>query len=329
MKKAVLIVLTNVATVVGLLLLIEGAVRVFVPQIGPIGTDKSLIDHLVFAGRGGLARNASGTNNGALVRTTKRRIISYEKPYDSSLNSILFVGDSVTMGLGVEPDSSFAGLLSASLDSVNILNTALIGYNATDYRAVADSFLNRRSPLKEDRKKIERVIIFWCLNDIYGDMPLPSVPGGLVRKLGSDALPLIRRHFMLYQFLKNAFFDRSQSYYQHDAFYYARVGRFYQYALRMIRELHEMCEEKGVAFEVVVMPYEYQLRRELPVDSLRAPQDLFITDLRAMDVTVFDAFEFMRNEAETPKEFYLYGDGIHFSKAGHRAFTRYVVDEVL
>ena len=329
MKKAAFIFLTNLASVIALLLLIEGAVRVFVPQIGPIGTDKSLIDRLVFAGRGGLARDASGTNNGALVRTNKRRIIDYEKPYDSSLNSILFVGDSVTMGLGVDPDSSFAGLLSASLDSVNILNTALIGYNAKDYRVVADSFLNRRSPMKEDRAKIERVITFWCLNDIYGDKPPETVPGGRARRLGSGVLPFIRRHFMLYQFLKNAFFDRSQSYFLHDAFYYARVGVFYQNSLRMMREVQELCDEKGIDFHVVMMPYEYQLREGVPTDSLYAPQELFLTDLRARGVDVYDAREFMQSQAEDPKELYLYGDGIHFSKAGHRVFSRYIKEEVL
>ena len=328
MKKAALFVVTNLVSVLVLLALLEGAVRVFIPEIGPIGTDKTLINKLVFGGRGGLARNASGTNNGALVQTTKRRIIKYERPYDSALKSLLFVGDSVTMGLGVDPDSSFAGLLSARMDSFNVVNTALIGYNASDYRAIADSFLSFRSPLKEDRKKVDRLVAFWCLNDIYKDIPPSTVPGGMTRKVGAGVLPFIRRHFMLYQFLKNTFFDRSESYFKHDAFYYARVGLFYQHSLRMMREMKKFTDKDGVEFQVVLLPYEYQLRDEIPVDSVNAPQELFKEDLKAMDINVFDGLEYMRNQPGDPKDFFLYGDGIHFSKAGHRVFTEYVLSEV-
>ena len=309
--------------------LVELGVRVFLPEIRPIGTEKTLIDDMLFNGRGGLAQNASGLNNGALVQTNDQRTIKYEKPYNAEFPSLLFIGDSVTMGLGVEPDSSFAGRLSAQLDSTNVLNTALIGYNGTDYKAVVDSFLSVKSPLKQGRKQIEEVLVFWCLNDIYRDVPLSTIPGALTRKVGAGILPFIRRHFRLYQFLKNGFFDRARSYYEHDAFYYAPVGSYYQFALKKLTEIQHICEEQEVGLQVVLLPYEYQLRRHLPIDSLNVPQEIFKKDLHALGIPVVDGLDFMRSQAGDSKKFFLYGDGIHFSDSGHRAFTEYMRGEVL
>lgn len=329
MKKVITLFIANVLTVVGFVALLEIGVRVFVPEIGPIGTEKTLINDFSFNSRGGLAKNAKGYNNGVLVYTDERRTIKYDKPYDPALNSVLFVGDSVTMGLGVEPDSTFAGLLATRVDSVNILNTALIGYNATDYEAVVDSFLNFRSPLKDERKKIERVMIFWCLNDVYRDVPISTIPGALTRKIGAGVLPFIRRHLRLYQFLKAALFDRSRSYYEHDAFYYARVGTYYQYALEKMGIIQELCKEQGVDLQVVLLPYEFQLRDHPEKELMNAPQELFKIDLGAMGITVLDGLEFMRNWPDDSEELFLFGDGIHFSKTGHRAFAAYVQAEVL
>ena len=328
MRKNVKFVLINALSVIGLFALMEVGVRMIMPEIGPIGTEKTLINDGAFNGRGGLARNAEGTSNGALIQTNERRVIAYSRPYDSSLNSVLFVGDSVTMGLGVQPDSSFAGLLSNSLDSVNVLNTALIGYNGTDYKAVVDSFLSVKSPVKYERKNVDQVIVFWCLNDIYKDVPPSTIPGGMTRKVGAGVLPFIRRHIRLYQVLKNAFFDRSRSYYEHDAFYYAPDGQYYHHAILMLEKIQEICNEEGVSMQVVLLPYEYQLRTHLPADSLNIPQELFKKDLQTMNIPVTDALAFMRNKGDS-KKLYLYGDGIHFSNAGHRVFADWVLREVL
>lgn len=328
MKKTVLLILTNVLSVIGLFALMEVGVRMIMPEIGPIGTEKTLINDDAFNGRGGLAKNAEGTSNGALVQTDERRVIAYSRPFDSSLNSVLFLGDSVTMGLGVQSDSTFAGLLSGSMDSLNILNTALIGYNGTDYKAVVDSFLSVKSPLEYDWQNVEQVVVFWCLNDIYKDVPPSTIPGGMTRKFGAGILPFIRRHFRLYQVLKNAFFDRSRSYYEHDAFYYAPFGQYYQHAILMLEKIQKICNEQGVGLQVVLLPYEYQLRTHLPADSLNIPQKLFKKDLQARNIPVTDAFSFMRSMGDS-KELYLYGDGIHFSNAGHRVFAEWVLREVL
>ena len=60
---------------------------------------------------------------------------------DTTKKSWLILGDSVTMGIGAEADSTFAGILHSSLDSINILNPSIIGYNNIDYLNVYKYFV--------------------------------------------------------------------------------------------------------------------------------------------------------------------------------------------
>jgi hypothetical protein len=162
-------ILINIAILLGLFLLMEAAVRLFVPQIGPLGVDSSLIHPGRFGETHGLARSASGSNYGVTTRTTPDGFIAYsthrqDASPDETGSNWLLLGDSVTMPIGVQSDSSFAGRLAHAVsDSVRVLNSALIGYSAFDYLNVAGNIIGPGEPA------LDRVILFWCLNDVYGN----------------------------------------------------------------------------------------------------------------------------------------------------------------
>ena len=69
MKKIVKIILYNLLIFVGIILLLEGAVRVLIPEIQiPPGTEGTLIARNVYLSSNGLAPNSSGRSHGVLKK---------------------------------------------------------------------------------------------------------------------------------------------------------------------------------------------------------------------------------------------------------------------
>ena len=325
MKKAFLVLTVNLATVVVIFLVLEGVVRLTHPDLGPIGTDGALLDDFVYGQTRGYNRNSSGTSNGAVFNIDERGLISYEKPYNRENPSVLLIGDSVTMGIGVDPDSSFAGILSKSLDTVNVVNPSLIGYASTDYQRLVHYFLANPRVVQLEKMDIQHVLLFWCLNDIYADLPPTAVPGGDVRRLGGEMLHHVRLNVRLYQVLKNMFFDRARSYYEYDELYYTPSGLYFQRAVSDLKKIKETCDKNGVPLTVILLPYEYQIRAKdgVPIDL---PQSVLKQAIEDPEFRILDLHEVLRSRPEASKALYLYGDGIHFSKTGHRVVAEYVLD---
>lgn len=312
------VVLVNGVLAALLLLGLEGAVRLARPEITPVGTDAALLQDSVYAATPGLRPHAAGTSNGARLQVDARGFWRYAAAAPAGRPGWLFLGDSVTMGLGVAPDSTFAGRLAAGQDTLAVLNPALLGYDVQDYRNVLDHLLNAPPAATPH---LARVTLFWCLNDAYSAAPGTAGPGQEVRDLGGPFLTFVRRHFFTYQWLKATLFDRARTYYEHDRQLY--TAAVVNAVARDLRAMHARAAARGISFEVVLLPYAYQLRQAEAPDAFR-PQQLLGARLTAAGVPVYDAAPFLLTHAAEPEALYLYGDGIHLSAAGHRLVAAFL-----
>lgn len=76
------------------------------------------------------------------------------------------------MGIGIENDSTFAGIINNSSDSLVILNPALIGYSSHDYKNIIKKLFDDEN----NKFEVKNIFIFWCVNDVYSNLPVSDPP---------------------------------------------------------------------------------------------------------------------------------------------------------
>ena len=134
LSKKLKIIGWNIFIPLVLLLLLELIVRITLPEIQLQGLDRKILLDSVYFSSPGLRENSNGMSNGVIKSVDINR---FWKVNNSTVKNvkrkILFLGDSATMGIGVENDSTFAGLLNSFLEDAIVYNSSLIGYSSKDY----------------------------------------------------------------------------------------------------------------------------------------------------------------------------------------------------
>jgi lysophospholipase L1-like esterase len=301
----------------------EFLVRLTIPNIQPQGISADIIQNNGIYDSNRLKPNACGLCNGEQVIVDRYGFRACHIPIDPKKRSWLLLGDSVTMGVGAHSDSTFAAHLQSRLDSGNNLNSGVIGYSYHDYHNLVRYFIEAQNT----ELQINRAILFFCLNDIYHIMADIRQPGGKLRFVFGGMLNFLRGHSRLYMFLKNLTSDRARSYYLFDEQFYIEENEHFQKSITALAEIQTILAQKNIPFDMVILPYEYQLRTEYQPAII--PQEFLMEYLKRERISVYNPFEyFIRNKTDS-KEFYLYADGIHFSNRGHEIVANFVLDHVL
>ncbi|MBU1679473.1 MAG: hypothetical protein KJ799_17805 [Bacteroidetes bacterium] len=308
--------LYNFAVVIILFLLLEFAVRLFLPQIQPSFTSGELIEENKFGDSHGIKNSSCGESNGVKKCSDENGFWKYTSQKDSTASKVLIIGDSVTMGIGVESDSTFAGLMNNNLSHISVLNPSLIAYTGSDYKNVI------RQLLSSEEIKFDRAILAWSLNDLYPRHPIESAPGIVSDNFFGNSVRLVRKNFRVYHLLKNLFTDRKREYFEYDKSFYSRENENFQLALSDIKEISDVLRDRNIPLKVLLMPYEYQLR--MSNDSIYYPQHILSQELGKLDIPVIDCKDAFLEGANHSADYYLYGDGIHFSNLGHRELFQYL-----
>jgi hypothetical protein len=305
---------------------LEIFVRFTYPSIGPMDTSRDLTVDSVYGSSAGLRPMASGFSGSKMFSVDALGFWKYTVQSDSLQDGWLLLGDSATMGIGVEPDSSFAGRLSAAFRKWHIFNPSWLGYSSADYVNVAKVLFHRQLQSKLWTPKIRRLTIFWTLNDIYSHCDVGMPPGQVVRNYGSQSFAWLRQHFRTYAWFRHLFFDRPKTYFQFDDQFYQQDDPRFVAALKDLKILKKLCSNANVQLEVVILPYEYQLRRA----NLNAnrPQAILTQELDKLHILSYDIASTFRDIAEDSQDFYLFGDGIHFSNRGHAVISHYVQETI-
>lgn len=304
MKANLLLALSFLVVVLLVLLAAELIVRLAFPSINFQGTDHRLIRERMFGKTFGWNPDATGTVFGREVSIGHDGFRIHGGPAESD-TTIFLMGDSVIFGVGVEAESTFAGILQQSRPMMRVVNTGCVGYGVAHYRDVLRS-------LTASDHTVRQVFIFYSLNDLYP-----------VQSLGVEFNPFFRffrTSSKLYLLLKNLLFDRSKTYFDYDFSYYRNDAPEFANAMETLISTVKETETRGIPCTVVLLPYEYQLRTGS--DSLLLPQKVIKTSLEERGVHVLDMFPRFAGAAGSSRDYYLYGDHMHLSNHGHRVVAR-------
>jgi lysophospholipase L1-like esterase len=317
------VIATGIISLVILLILvalIEGAVRWLYPEIPPQFSDRRLFDGHKYGRTYGYKSLASGEELGALVMTdehgfrtsarSRQRIISEEQ--------ILVLGDSVSVGVGVEAEQTYPSLLEDKLGK-RVLNASVTGYGIVDYAEVLGHIAGNFKP--------QLVIVGICLNDVSPTSQANIVTLTRTRKEDVEVSPDERRYPTLLmrtlRYINDNYlnFHSARDHFEADRLYY-RDAEIIEFLSSQFAKLkRSLTDEKVLLF--VLFPYEYQLR----IGSLEIlePQNIIKEAGRRAGVTIYDPYEelseYLKVKKVPSRAIYLFNDPLHFNSVGHHALA--------
>lgn len=322
-KGQIIYLVYLVVSILIILALVELTVRLTCPQIKLSGTSKNLIVDSLYQSTPGIAANQKGISNGAIKYTNKYDAWEYSKKLSPKKKVRLILGDSVTMGIGIENDSTFIGIINNKIDSMNILNLSLIGYSSEDYYKVLKYYGNIHKDIE-----VSSVSVFWTLNDLYS-----NYPGNISPEINSNTfiqsiISFLRKHSKTYHFLKNLFFDRAQDYFLYDSKFYSSNYSLLNESVKNIKMISDICDSLNISFQLLLLPYEFQIRN-FETKAIFTPQNNLRSQLKnkIKNINIIDCRDAFRKYSDKSKDLYLYGDGIHFSEKGHNEMVSFLLKQ--
>lgn len=298
--------------VIVLLALLEVASRIVLSRIYNRSFDSSLIVDNKYLTSSGLKESASGMVWGKPFHTDSFGCRKSTRPYNSKKKKWLFIGDSVAEGVGVDDSATFAALVAAKVDSVNIMNYSLIGYSDADYLNVLKMLFSKYD------SSISKVTIFFCLNDVYGSVKSNGLPVMAKPNLIGRLNGLMQNSYATYKLLKLIVYQNSDRYFKYDEQFYEAGNPYFTEAMQRLKDCDSVCTVAGVKLNVVMMPYRTQFaghrKPQLLVKQYCDKQHIGFDDV--LDKTTFPPFG---------QRFYLFADEIHFSEAGHKMIADYIL----
>ncbi len=305
--------------VVFLLALLEVISRVILYEIYNRKFDQSLIEANKYLTSPGLKENANGVVWGRMFHTDQFGCRLGPRKYSSSKKKWLFIGDSVTEGVGVDDSATFAAIVAARTDSVDIMNYSLIGYSDADYLNILKTLLPRAD------SAISRVTIFFCLNDVYGVAKTGQLPVMARNNIAGRLNGWLQNSYATYTLVKLLVYQNSDRYYRYDEQFYKNNNPYFNDAMQRLRQCDSVCRVAGVQMNVVMLPYRSQLTGGDEWDN--KPQ-LLVKDFCLHNNIAFDAITATSagiSASVSGSILYLFADEIHFSKAGHKKVADYIL----
>lgn len=325
--KLVRLIAINLAVFFLLLALLEGALRVAYPGLHSMGSDYTLFRAV--DGGYAYAPNARGYAHGALFEIDADGFRKFSStPADHRDKILLVMGDSVTVGVGVQADAIYPALLDKELTSSRVVNAAVSGYGFSDY------VVRLRKLLPELRP--EGVVLGLCLNDLSRtsqtnivaelkdrrktwDDYVVRYPNPIIRTLryADDNYLGVNRYLNRYWltsiWLKNMFADSPKNHFLAEYAMYERPD-----APSRLRDelsaIQTLVRANGAWLQLMVFPYEYQMRVKDP--QLFSPQRLITETAKSLGISILDPIHVMVGRPS--EDLFLYVDPAHFSASGHK-----------
>ena len=297
--------------VVVLLVVTELICRVVLRKVYNRSFDSSLIQENKYGNSAGLKENAEGMVWGKKFHTDELGTRKHKPVFDKKKGTWLYIGDSVTEGVGVEDSSTFASLNADEFAETNLLNYSLIGYSVADYVNVLNTVLAQDS-------SVELVTLFYCLNDVYGGAKTKELPVMAKQNVLGKANALLQDRYATYKLLKLLFYKNNHRYFDYDLQFYEKSDEHFANATCQLYSCDSVCKARGIYFNVVALPYRSQLETKNFL-----PQQMLKEFCVKHQIEFSDAAEGLLKE-KSPASLYLFADEIHLSKKGHRAVAEYL-----
>ena len=304
----------SLVIILGMLFLLEGFSRLLLSKLYNRDFDSSLIIENKYGTSSGLKPSAKGKVWGQQFTTDKFGGRASGVPLNSNKKKWLFIGDSVTEGVGVDDESTFASRHARDFLNYDVLNISLIGYSVTDYYNVLNHWL-------ENDTSVELVTLFFCLNDVYGPVKSTDLPAIGRQDMTGKVSSFLQKNYNTYKLLKLLVFRFNDRYFQYDLQFYQPEHLYFLNSVNALKVCQELCNQRGVFFQVVMMPYQSQLRSENL--NVLQPQKLLGAYCLTNEIEFSDAYDYLKNRTNVD-ELYLFGDEIHFSEKGHAAMAGFL-----
>jgi lysophospholipase L1-like esterase len=341
-----------------LLVGIEVSVHLLFPQINFRDADARLLVERAFHQAHGNAKNFTGKVFGVTVTTDGNGFRVDAKPRPSlneagrPQSTVVFLGDSVTFGVGVVDGRIFADRVREKLPGVNVMNASSIGYFLESYERVVRAFV---VPNKQ-RLGIRKIVLGICLNDVSTiteqefvaarngqephppnqDMPDPTTERDGAKQLKTvvsllgDVFPAVNRYLRSrsksFLLLKSLVLDSRRGTFLADLTAYDDPQAVERSA-GALGSLAAELRQADIELIALIFPYEYQLRVHEPAIFL--PQQVLGKLLRAHQIRFFDlAGEFQRDIARSGRrsgDYFLFDDPMHLSALGHEVVASFAL----
>ena len=233
--------------------------------------------------------------------------INYQ--YKKNADSILVLGDSVSFGVGVLEEETFIGRLRKKYSNINIYNSSVAGHSNADHLQLLNIY--------NQEIEFSKIFLIYCLNDIV------NASGVLTREdfykknyFLAKINIFLRNKSYLYIYVKSLLTDPQKRYWEYTAPLYKdqKSLDFLESSFYQFKKISENINKK---IYVIILPYEYQTRKENCNSNNLFPQDnikkiLIKNNLDFIDLTQnFCEFKFSN-------EFFLKYDPVHLSVKGHK-----------
>jgi lysophospholipase L1-like esterase len=304
--------------VVGMLLITAEAIsRVILLRVYNRGFDSSLIIDNKYFNSAGLKSNAAGTVWGKSFSTDE--LGGRRNPKAASAkNKWLYIGDSVTEGVGVDDSCTFSSLSSERKKDFQLYNISLIGYSLSDYANVLKYYLPADTTIK-------RVTLFYCLNDVYGTAKSKDLPEMVRNSFIGKANAFLQQNYATYKLLKLLVFSQSNNYFIYDLQFYENTNPRFTEAMNQLYQCDSLCKLNGTEMYVVLLPYRSQVNGK---NDPLLPQQLVQDFCNSEGISCHDASTYLK-ESKDSENLYLFADEIHLSETGHRVVAHFLQKEGL
>ena len=221
---------------------------------------------------------------------------------------IIFLGDSLTFGWGVEKEQSFEHLLERELDARE--PTEIINFGTGNYNTVQQVNLLLEKGL---RYRPDQVVLFYFINDAE---PVPQ--RSRLPWLGN--IRIVTFYWSRVKALL-ARLDPSAGFEAYYASLYRGDSEGWRRGRAALLELQETCREHGIVLQVVLLPELHEL-----VDYTFAREHALVADfLRANGIPVLDLAPSFANETD-PTTLWVAPDDAHPNARAHGLIANYTLD---
>lgn len=267
----------------------------------------------------GNVKNARGVSFGTDVFSDEN---GFRTPQDyigkSNDTAVLFLGDSVTFGVGVPEEKTFVGLFRREMPDVTTYNSGVVGYALADYKRVAESFLPAHNEVK-------RVYLFYCLNDFQPPDNAKQTKAedvtllkSIKRGIGSILVNLnefLGPRSKLFVYITGITADPSRIYFRWDLTLFNVDEDRLRETLAPMVEIDRMVKERNAQLVVFLNPYEMQIRERENANF--EPQNRIESFLREKGISFVDTRDRFKS-LPSSKDAFLFADPMHLNESGHR-----------
>jgi len=319
-KKFFKIVLINIIIIIFILITFESSIKIL-KLANLFGIDNNCIDSE--KKKYAFKKENECIVFGVKTYTDKNGYRVPEKTINfNNNNSIVFLGDSVTFGNGVIEEKTFVGRLRSKKKNFNVYNISLPGFQIEDH-------LENLKKV-EEISNIERLFYVFSINDIQKrnvikkNLQAVKNTNEKLRSLSffNNLNIFLRDKSYSYIYFKGILTDPSKRWFEYDFNYFKNSNindlKFF------FEELIKIKNIKQFNLSVILLPYEYQTRKDKCSNYFLYPQLKVKEILNEINIDFLDLVDFFCKN-KNPNDLYYKFDHMHLSEIGHENVYNFLI----